>query len=34
MEFLNYLTEDSVDKALDLPDPEVGGDYAPEKVKR
>jgi hypothetical protein len=31
----NYLTEeDIVTKALELPEPEVGGDYAPEKGKR
>lgn len=34
MKYLKYLNEGSVQKALDLPEPKIGGDYAPEKVKR
>jgi hypothetical protein len=34
MKFKNYLTEDAVSKALDLPEPDVGGDYPQEKVER
>lgn len=34
MKYLKYLTEDTVTKALDLPEPEIGGDYATEKVER
>lgn len=35
MKLLKYLTEENVvSKALSLPEPKVGGDYAPEKVKR
>jgi len=34
MKYLKYLTEDTVTKALALPEPEIGGDYATEKVER
>jgi hypothetical protein len=34
MRYLKYLTEDAVSKAMDLPEPKVGGKYPPEKVKR
>lgn len=34
MKFYNFLTEDAVSKALDLDEPEVGGDYPPEKADR
>lgn len=34
MRFNNYLTEDIVSKALSIPEPKVGQDYAPEKAKR
>jgi hypothetical protein len=35
MKFKKYLTEENViSKALALPEPEVGGEYPPEKVKR
>ncbi len=41
MRYLNYLQEkespkqnEKVKKALNLGEPQVGGDYAPEKVKR
>jgi cobalamin biosynthesis protein CobT len=30
----DFINEDAVSKALDLPEPEVDGDYPPEKVKR
>jgi hypothetical protein len=32
--FEKYLTEDTVAKALNLPEPKVGSDYPSEKVKR
>jgi outer membrane biosynthesis protein TonB len=34
MRYLKYLTEDAVSKALDIPEPDVGGKYPDEKVKR
>lgn len=34
MKLQKYLNEGAVSKALDLPEPKVGGDYPPEKVKR
>ncbi len=34
MRFNSYLTEDVVSKALAIPEPDVGGNYAPEKAKR
>jgi hypothetical protein len=34
MRYYKYLTEDAVSKALDIPEPEVGKKYPPEKVKR
>lgn len=34
MKFQNYLKEDAVSKALDIPEPDVGGKYPAEKVKR
>jgi len=34
MKFKNYLKEDAISKALDLPEPDVGGDYPQEKVER
>jgi len=35
MRYFRYLTEENViSKALNLPEPKVGGDYPPEKVKR
>ena len=35
MKFLKYINEENiVTKALGLPEPKVGGDYADEKVKR
>lgn len=34
MRYFKYLTEDVVSSALSLPEPKVGGNYPPEKVKR
>lgn len=34
MRLKNFLNEDIVKQALDLPEPETGGDYPSEKVKR
>jgi len=34
MRLEKFINEDAVSKALDLPEPEVDGDYASEKVKR
>ena len=35
MRYFRYLTEENiVSKALNIPEPKVGGDYPPEKVQR
>ena len=34
MRYYTYLTEDAVSKALDIEEPEVGGKYPSEEVKR
>lgn len=35
MKLKQYLNEENIiQKALNLPEPEIGGDYAPEKIKR
>ncbi len=34
MKYYNFLNEDVISKALNLPEPKIGGDYASEKVKR
>lgn len=34
MKLQQYLNESAVSKALELGEPDVGGDYPPEKVKR
>lgn len=34
MRYLKYLKEDSVSKAMDLPEPKVGEDYPSEKIER
>lgn len=34
MRYYNYLNEDAISRALSLPEPKVGGQYAHEKVRR